>query len=102
MTIVLEELKLLLSLNGDQRLPHLEKEIFTNRCLTVYYLERLIIDLNEGTQISIIRDKTKTTANDLAWAVYIYSKYKIKDKWPIAEKFLSEDPHWYNCYYRHL
>lgn len=69
-----DELKLLLSLNGGQRIFHLEQEIFASRSLSNTYLNTLC------SQYQWYRPGT---SND--WLVYFYARNVIKWRWPEAE-----------------
>lgn len=102
MNITINELKILLSLNGNQRLPHLEEEIFFSRELTVIYLERLLQE--HDAEINLKSNKNNTysdyTITDVSRAIYVYSRNKIKGRWLIAERHLLPDTYWYKSYRR--
>lgn len=67
-------LQILLSLNGNKRIPHLEKEIFANRQLTTLYL----------SHICCVMEWLETDSSNACLA-YFYATEVIKGRWPEAE-----------------
>lgn len=76
----LNELKILLALNGGQRLPHLEVEIFANEELTELYTISYL-----GRWMII----------DIPWKLQYHAKHAMKCRWPEAEIVIKRSrPHW--------
>ena len=88
MTTTVTELKLLLALNGNSRLPHLEEEIFANSVLTVTYLYCLsrVFITNAYTMYDTVEDFVILERQ--AWAVYYYCSLILKEPWEEAEVVL--------------
>lgn len=100
--ITLDELKLLLSLNGNQRLPHLESEIFSGTIeMRNFYLEcmtRFRLD-NRGLTEYVAFDHARIRGQyDAEWAVYMYSKLVIKGRWKEAECVFAINSTWWTEY----
>jgi hypothetical protein len=86
-----KDLKILLSLNGNNRLPHLEKEIFSSRELYTLYLCKLA----ETCDISVYDVEE---IDDMCWVIYSYSKYVIHARWPEAESVILLNLRWGTWY----
>jgi hypothetical protein len=86
----LNELKMLLALNGNQRLSHLEAEIFTREELYKFYLE-CISNKYEWYWHYVI------SAN-LPWLAYKYSMCVIKGRWSEAEGLIRSVPTYKRMY----
>jgi hypothetical protein len=90
--MTLADLKTLLALNGNQRLPHLEVEIFADIILYTCYLESIC------SKYVWYKSYHKDRSGDLAWLVYVYTYNVIKDRWVEAEAVIAEDPNWMRRY----
>jgi hypothetical protein len=80
--MTLDELKTLLALNGNQRLAHLEEEIFADKELYTYYLKSI---------------STMRFTNDVGSMIRNYAIFVIGGRWPEAEKMILENP--YDVYF---
>jgi hypothetical protein len=109
----LDELKTLLALNGNARIPHLEDEIFANKELYTWYLVELNKDKEwfsefDPCEPSDIIWLACSYANDVIkgrwteaevlimadpWLACMYSEYLIEDRWPEAESVIATDPY---------
>jgi hypothetical protein len=79
--MTLDELKTLLALNGNQRLAHLESEIFANKDLCIQYLDGL--------------SKKYVWAFSLKYHMYRYPLIAVRlsqDRWPEAERLIASNP----------
>ena len=77
------DIKLMITLAGKQRLPHLEADIFADYELTCFYLTVLCRDLGQYDSLD--------TKNDCAWAAYRYAGDVLKGRWLEAEAMISSD-----------
>jgi hypothetical protein len=89
----IDELKILLTLNGQQRLPHLESEIFASRDLYTCYLDALCKDYDWYENYSNY---------GIGCIAYRYSKSVIKGRWPEAEKVIATSPQFAYCYAKYV
>lgn len=74
------ELQILLSLNGNRRLPHLEEEIFADSGLTMLYLNTMHTD----------EVKYDCPASMAAFIRY-YASYVMCNRWKNAEPVIMKD-----------
>jgi hypothetical protein len=106
--MTLDNLKMLLALNGKQRIHYMEPEIFASKRLYKRYLNNICsaydfyneyTDVSPGTLIyyyswDIIKGRwpeaEKVIANDSNWAYY-YAMYILKARWPEAECSISKN-----------
>jgi hypothetical protein len=79
--MTLDELKTLLALNGQQRIPYAENEIFGNIELTDVYLKSLCYS----------RRHRPWSNSCIAWYAYWYAAHVIKGRWPEAELLIKSD-----------
>lgn len=98
--ITKNELELLLNLNGNNRLLHLEEEIFSGKKEIVHaYLESLTRGGMATRYPDIIAmDKYIVSHTDVEWAIHMYAKYIINGRWPAAEGLFTANSFWYNQY----
>ena len=81
----IDEIKTLITLTGSKRIPHLEKEIFANECLTELYLTQLC------TEYSMFN-------YNKCYYVFFYAIGIMKAPWPEAESTIKEDITIYSLY----
>jgi hypothetical protein len=86
--MTLDELKTLLALNGNVRIPYAEDEIFVDKELYLYYLEALCKEYEWYKYYTPLDD------TEHAWLALNYSNYIIKGRWIEAESIIATDPHW--------
>jgi hypothetical protein len=86
--MALDELKTLLALNGNQRIAHLEKEIFADEKLYTCYLESICSKYVEYEAYE------PGKPGDLSWLAYMYAGEVIKGRWPEAEAVIATDRYW--------
>jgi hypothetical protein len=86
--MTLDELKTILALNGNKRLPHLESEIFTSSELYTCYLESLC------SKYWWFESYIPDAAGQLPWLAVRYAREVIHSRWPEAEKVIATDPEW--------
>lgn len=79
------ELALMLALNGNRRLPHLEKEIFADIDLVRQYMGALTL-----YDPSLHRCVT----GNLPYVVFCYIRYILQHRWPEAEPLIYDTPYW--------
>jgi hypothetical protein len=89
MKLTQSALKLLLTLNGNTRLPQYEVEIFADNKLMNIYLSELHKVYHTYTTCKNNEDRARIT--------YWYAKCVIKCRWIEAESFILPDPE--NAYY---
>ena len=80
------DIKLMITLAGNQRLPHYEAAIFADLELTCFYLNTLCKD-NEW----ICPCNTKADF-DFVRVTCWYARRVIKGRWPEAETLIASDP----------
>ena len=85
-----EELKILLALNGNKRIPHMEEEIFANGYLTRIYLTRLVAGIGD-------HDDPELFSN--GYHIFYYARDVIKARWYEAEAAIKDTGWWYE--YKH-
>lgn len=90
--MTIDELQLLLTLNGNKRLPHLEEEIFANytkhaSTLAHVYLHNLCKDC-----------KWYSIAHDDDTLVLHYALLELGSRWVEAECVIYEWKFWTNAY----
>jgi hypothetical protein len=92
--MTLDELKTLLALNGQQRLPHLETEIFADITLYTCYLESLC------SKYEWYRHYDTKDPLDIGWLVLSYAELVIQGRWPEAEHIIitTTVPHYAYLY----
>lgn len=73
-----DELRFLIILNSKQRLPHYEKEIFTNESLTATYVKQLL--------------GLKKLRFSLPTALHMYARDIMKSRWIEAETIILKSP----------
>ena len=78
----MDDIKLMITLAGKQRLPHLEADIFANHDLTCFYLNTLCKD--EQWYSAAIE-----TPYSCAWTAYLYARHIIKGRWVEAEAVID-------------
>lgn len=87
----INEIELLLTLNGGKRIPHLEEEIFTCKHVIILSYLRGISPPYHNNNI------------DTLFLIYVISADIIKGRWPEAEKIILLPAHRNNIwvsYYR--
>ena len=87
------DIKLMITLSGNQRLPHLEADIFADFELTCFYLNALSKGGCEEWYPKI------TSKFDCEWASYYYAKYTIKGRWLEAEGILLKNKYIAKLYF---
>ena len=87
-----KQMKTIITLAGNRRLPHLEEEIFTNRVLTKFYLKQLCKDF---TWCNV----SGCTGPELA---VTYAVDVLHGRWPEAEHLFVENPMLAYQYARHV
>lgn len=96
------ELKVLLSLNGDKRIPELEVEIFSDTPLTYLYLTHMSQYMSDNrphiTLNELFKEDVIASEKQAAWAIYWYCVYFLPNGWPEAEHIISKDRGWYKHY----
>lgn len=86
----IDELQVLLALNGNARLYHLETEIFANESLATTYTTALTPWYRSGKRLLLTQ------------RVYAYSRYIIGGRWPEAEECIMKYPdEWTAKYWAH-
>jgi hypothetical protein len=79
--MTLDELKMLLALNGNQRIPYAEEEIFADKILYKVYLVHLrhcvsdLVSFEEDIEV-------------FSWLAFEYARMEIKGRWPEAETII--------------
>ena len=94
----MNDIKLMITLAGNQRLPHLEAAIFADCEFTYFYLDALLKGENWYSG-------TIETKKGCAWAAFWYAKYTIKGRWPEAEAVIASNTvyrGWYNKFLSEL
>lgn len=92
--ISIDELRLLLTLNGYKRLPEYESYIFNsdNNCLIGLYLSLLIYKhtISRDDNDSSLHNKNLLAGhnNAIEWAIYHYACSHIHGRWTVAEHLL--------------
>jgi hypothetical protein len=81
--MTLDELKTILVLNGNQRIPYAEVEIFENPKLTNIYLHSISSEYKWYFGINY--------CSDVPWTAYRYAKNVIKGRWIEAEPLIKAD-----------
>ena len=91
--ITVDEIKLLMKLNGGQRLPHLENEIFSKFETGCAYLNEI------RSKKLHISSASHGTCNP-GYTICAYALYVINGRWFEAEKFLLMygDSTWVDVY----
>ena len=97
MTTAIDELKTVLVLAGNRRLPHLEEEIFADEELTTLYLTNFCKDLWWYTQLGV-STLGQCPIESMAHIAFCYAYYELKAAWPVAEPLITTNllaTHWY-------
>jgi hypothetical protein len=76
--MTLDELKTLLALNGNQRILHLESEIFSNEEIYTYYINKLVE-----------KDTAYYPNSYVVYLIYYYIHRIIRKRWPEAEDVIA-------------
>ena len=84
------DIKLMITLAGNQRLPHLGADIFKDKELTCFYLRTLIKGFDGWDPI--------LTNKDCIWAAYYYAVEVIKGRWPEAEHLIARNGDYWRAY----
>jgi hypothetical protein len=92
--MLLDELKMLLALNGNRRIPHLEEEIFASKKLYTFYLEELI----DRKMPELMLYNIDSEYFNSPWLAYKYALDVIKSRWTEAEAVIATSPCW-SCWY---
>jgi hypothetical protein len=90
--MTLNELKTLLALNGNQRLPHLEEEIFADKSLYTVYVVSLCKNFDR-------LELYKKRIENISWLIFRYATSILKSRWPESELVIAKDRYyadWYN------
>lgn len=86
--MTLEELKLLLTLNGNKRIVHIEDQIFVDDELSLYYINAICINdalFEKRYEIS----KDPLTQDEVMWAIIRYTHQILSSSYiPV---------HWKHC-----
>ena len=85
-----DDIKLMIAIAGNRRLPHLEVNIFADHELTCFYLTILCKDLYWWDPIN--------THLECAWAAYYYFKDVLRCRWPEAEALIASDEDYWAWY----
>ena len=86
------DIKLMITLAGNQRLPHYEAAIFANHELTCYYFNALYQDVH----------CPHLTHIECARAAYGYARHVIKGRWPEAEPIIARNADYACRYAKHV
>lgn len=89
----LNELKILLALNGNKRLPELEEEIFSNEKFSFLYLNKV----TRGVWTFDYGWDTFSHITDCPEVIYVHAHEILKSRWIAAEHIIATDP--YHAYY---
>ena len=81
------DIKLMITLAGKQRLPHLEADIFADSEVACFYLRTLCKD--EEWHFS-----TRETPYELARNTYFCAKHIINGRWLEAERIIASHGRW--------
>lgn len=73
MRMTIDELKVLLALNGNKRIAHTEDIIFSDDALTLAYIQILYADIDPAETVYEL---------ELGWAILSYTAVKLKDDIP--------------------
>ena len=87
------DIKLMITLAGNQRLPLLEADIFADFELTWFYLNALSKGGCEEWYPKI------PSTFDCEWAAYYYARDVIKGRWPEAEGILLKNKYIAKLYF---
>lgn len=89
----IEELKTLIILSGNKRLPDLEEEIFSNKELTNVYLRELFVVYPD-------KDFYIHNSHHIDTLVYTYAKHIIRGPWPEVEHIIinTDNGYWWKHY----
>jgi hypothetical protein len=83
--MTLDELKTLLALNGQQRIPYVEVEIFASKELYAWYLHELCKHK--------CWEEIYTMEPDLyCFLAYSYADFILDGRWPEAETLIASNP----------
>lgn len=74
----------IIALSGNRRMPDLEEEIFTDRDVAKTYLRELL--------------PYSHTTNTLPELIYSFTAGAIKERMPVAEKWIKEDIYLMDAY----
>lgn len=84
----INELKLLLTLNGNKRIGYLEEDIFvSDNDVILYYMEYILYRQARGMSWDRWSD-SPMDMDDIPYVVYCYALNVIHDRFIIAEKFI--------------
>lgn len=87
----IDELKTIIALSGNKRLPDLEEEIFSDTEATMLYLSAIDADKRKCTQPSLIPMFARH-----------YAMYVIGSYWPVAEHLIVKDRHEWEFYHTYI
>jgi hypothetical protein len=93
--MTVDDLKMLLALNGNNRIPHLEEEIFTSEELYNCY----ICELSKGKMW--YSQHNEIDGNNISLWLFFYAKYTMESRWPEAEHIIAKSrvvSNYYNSY----
>lgn len=71
-----KELRIIIALHGNKRIPHLEEELFSRFDIALDYMRAL---------------HTYKTYHSLQDIIFLYAKDVLKERWPVAEQMLFTD-----------
>jgi hypothetical protein len=91
--MTIDELKMLLALNGNQRIPYAENEIFGNTPLYFYYITALTEKYDWVTQHALSVAGPLDDL-DIKWLAFRYAYAIIGKRWPEAEKIIITNAHY--------
>lgn len=102
--ISIDELEILLNLNGNNRLVHLEKDIFNCPDVQVIYLYLTRIIDNCSCKSHVYEYLKSSSGHTIqsdtgaCWAIFYISEHVLHGRWTEAECILIKDEWWYNTY----
>lgn len=99
-----DELTLLLALNGNMRIVHMEEEIFADEKLAILYLQAMtcyrLQAMAQDYEIAHLINNYKWDGEMIAWAIYHYALLVINGRWLVAEHLMQGVTEWkFACNY---
>lgn len=97
-----KELKILLALNGNQRLVHLEDEIFSSSDYVIVHYVKCAIYYSTFTGAGVIGPEY-IKIKDVPHILFYFSRRVIKGRWIAAETIFDRfnKDSWSTCYNRY-
>lgn len=89
-----DELKIILLLSGNKRLPDLEEEIFADDILSIIYVAQMCADHAPPIKTDIYK------SDRICQYIAQYTEHTLKRRWIAAEQYLRRHPdNFYAHYY---